>query len=131
MRPSLQGGLRHPVSIFGIVLTSAMAGLFFVLLLLDWFAFVQNPYFGLLLFVAVPAAFVVALALIPFGSWLAARRGRRSPDGSAVDWPVYDLRVARQRGIIAVIVSLTIVNLMVLSVASYGAVHYMETTQFC
>ena len=131
MRFRVPAALRHPLALFGMVLASAMAVLFIVLLLLEAFGYMRNPYFGLLLFVAVPAAFVVALLLIPIGVQLDARRRRRSPGAAPDDWPVLDLRIARQRGLVAVFVLLTVVNLVLLSTASYGAVHYMETAEFC
>jgi nitrate/TMAO reductase-like tetraheme cytochrome c subunit len=127
----LPAGFRHPLALFGAILASAMAVLFVVLALLEAFRFVHSPYFGLLLFVAVPAAFIVGLLLIPFGLRLEARRRRRSPDAPPADWPVFDLRIQHQRRLIAVVMLLTIVNLVLLSMASYGAVHYMETAQFC
>ena len=114
-----------------MAIVTAMAILFLVLLLIDSLGYLNSPYFGLLLFVAVPAAFVLGLLLIPLGHWLDARRRRRNPDAPPADWPVLDLRVARQRRWIALFVVLTTVNLILLSVASYGAVHYMESTQFC
>lgn len=130
-RFELPAALRHPVALLGMAIATAMAILFLVLLLLEAFGFIRNPYFGLLLFVAVPAAFLLALLLIPIGARLDARRRRRSPEAPPADWPVLDLRIARQRGIVAVVVLLTIVNLVLLSTASYGAVHYMETAEFC
>lgn len=114
-----------------MAIVTAMAILFLVLLLIDSLGYLNSPYFGLLLFVAVPAAFVLGLLLIPLGHWLDARRRRKDPAAPPADWPVLDLRVARQRRWIALFVVLTTVNLILLSVASYGAVHYMESTQFC
>jgi nitrate/TMAO reductase-like tetraheme cytochrome c subunit len=108
-----------------------MAAVFLVLLLLDSLGLFSNPYFGLLLFVVIPAAFVAGLMLIPLGARLATRRRRLSPGTPPASWPVLDLSVPRQRKIIAIVVALTVVNLVLLSVASYGAVHYMETTEFC
>jgi len=108
-----------------------MAVVFVVLLLLDFLGFLRNPYLGLLLFVAVPAAFLVGLLLIPIGMRLDSRRRRRTPGADAVDWPVLDFGVKRQRTIALVVLVLTSVNLVLLSMASYGAVHYMETTEFC
>ena len=123
--------MRHPVSLAGMAIASAMAVLFLVLLLLDSVGYLNNPYFGLLLFVAVPLAFVAGLLLIPLGLRLESRRRRRAPGEPPSDWPVLDLRIARQRNWIAVFVLLTTVNLVLLSMASYGAVHYMESTEFC
>lgn len=108
-----------------------MALLFFLLLLLEALGYFTSPYFGLLLFVTIPAAFVVGLVLIPIGVRLDARRRRRSPGEPPPDWPVLDLSVPRQRTIISVVLVLTVVNLVLLSMASVGAVHYMETAEFC
>lgn len=47
------------------------------------------------------------------------------------EWPVIDLWIARQRMWIALLAFLTCVNLVLLSMASVGAAHYMETTEFC
>jgi nitrate/TMAO reductase-like tetraheme cytochrome c subunit len=130
-RLNLPAAFRHPVALAGVAVASAMAALFIVLLLLDSFGYLRNPYFGLLLFVAVPLAFVLSLLLIPLGVRLEARRRRVSPGAPPADWPVIDLRIASQRTLVALFGILTIVNLVLLSMASYGAVHYMETAEFC
>lgn len=127
----MPAALRHPVALLGAVIALTMALMFVVLLSLEVLGFVSNPYFGLLLFAAVPAAFVIGLLLIPLGLRLEARRRQRQPGAPPSDWPVLDLRLPRQRRIVALILVLTAVNLMLLSMASYGAVHYMETTEFC
>lgn len=119
------------MALLGVVIASAMALLFVILFALEALGFFSNPYIGLLLFAAVPAAFVLGLLLIPLGLRLDARRRQRSPGAPPADWPVIDLRVGRQRRVIAAVGALTVVNLMLLSMASYGAVHYMETTEFC
>ena len=123
--------LRHPVALLGAAVTTVMAALFLVLLLLEALGFFHNPYFGLLLFVVIPTGFVLGLLLIPLGARLEARR-RRSPDAAPrAEWPVIDLTIPRQRRVIAIVAILTVVNLVLLSMASYGAVHYMETAAFC
>jgi hypothetical protein len=109
---------RHPVTLVGAAITSVMAALFVTLFLFDALGLVTSPYFGLLLFVAVPAAFVVGLLLIPVGVYLDKRRRRKHPEAPASDWPVFDFRIARQRQIIAILVLLTVVNLVLISVAS-------------
>lgn len=108
-----------------------MALLFAALFSLEALGLVTNPYAGLLVFLAIPAIFLLGLLLIPIGITLERRRRRRHPEAPPADWPVLDLRLARQRTIVAVIVVLTIGNVILLSVASYGAVHYMETASFC
>ena len=121
--------LRNFVSLIGIVITTVMAMLFLALLLLDLLGYLTNPYVGLILFVAVPAGFVAGLLLIPLGAWWAARRRRLDP--SALEWPVMDLRVPRQRAVAISVLSLTFLNIVFVSMAAYGGVHYMETAEFC
>ena len=108
-----------------------MAVLFIVLFLLDLFGYLANPYLGLLLFVAVPATFVLGLLLVPVGIWADGRRRRRYPGASQPEWPVIDLRRPRHRSVLAGVAVLTVANVVILSMAAYGGVHYMETARFC
>jgi nitrate/TMAO reductase-like tetraheme cytochrome c subunit len=127
----LPRALRHPVAVCGAVIATVMALLFIVLFLLDALGLFDNPYFGLLLFVAIPALFLVGLLLIPIGARLDARRRRLHPGAPPANWPVIDLRLVRHRTIVLAVFALTVVNLVLVSIASYGAVHYMERTEFC
>ena len=88
MRPGfVVTAVRNPISRIGVSLTTASALLFLFLLLADAVGYLQNPYTGLVVFVLVPALFVVGLLLIPIGAWLAARRRRagRRPCVTCVD----------------------------------------------
>jgi len=111
-----------------MALATATALLFLVLLFFELLGYLTNPYVGLLVFITVPAIFLVGLVLIPFGAWWSARRRRSGRD---VTWPVIDLGDARQRGIVAGVLALTFVNVLIVSSAGVGAVHYMERTEFC
>ncbi len=95
----------HPVSAAGIALTTMSALLFVLLWMLDAAGWIQNPYVGLVAFVALPLLFVIGLLLIPMGAWLARRRARR---GLA-----------------------TLVNLLIVFSAGTAAVHYMDSPAFC
>ena len=125
----LPDAVKNPVSLVGMALATAMAALFLVLALLETFGYLVNPYIGLLVFVTVPLVFLVGLVLIPAGAWWAERRRRLHP--SAPEWPVIDLRQPRQRTILGAVLALTFVNMVIVSLAGYGGVHYMESTEFC
>ena len=128
-RVDLPSALRNPISLIGVAVTTAMAVLFFALFALELAGLIRNPYIGLLLFVAVPAVFVVGLLLIPIGIW---RRRRQVAAHAAVDeWPVIDLRLPRTRAVVAWVTVLTMVNLAIVSLAAYGTLHHMETAEFC
>jgi hypothetical protein len=129
MRVDLPSAMRNPVSLIGVAVTTAMAVVFLLLLTLEFTGQLTNPYAGLLVFVAVPFVFVLGLMLIPIGIW---RQRRRVAAGYAADdWPVVDLRLPRTRSVIVGVALLTIVNLFIVSLAGFGAVHHMESTEFC
>jgi len=129
MRSDLPAAVRNPISLMGVAVTTAMAVVFFVLLALEMAGQLRNPYLGLLLFVAVPAVFVSGLLLIALGAWRRRRQRADRPDSD--EWPVIDLRLPRTRSVILGVLVLTCVNLMIVSLAAYGAVHHMESAEFC
>ena len=63
----LPAAARNPVSLVGIAIATAMAWVFLALFALDLLGYLDNPYIGLVLFVAIPAAFMAGLLLIPIG----------------------------------------------------------------
>ena len=67
--------LRHPLSLAGVIITTASAAGFLALVAASLLGVFQNPYAGLVVFVALPAIFVSGLLLIPFG--LRSTDGRR------------------------------------------------------
>lgn len=129
MRPSVAAVLRNTVSALGVALTTACGFLFLALLVLELCGFLQNPYTGLVIFVFVPAVFVLGLLLIPIGLWLERRRTRAGTSRPA--WPRIDLNDPAIRRTVLFVAGATVVNLVIVSVASYGAVEYTESPQFC
>lgn len=122
--------LRHPVSLAGVVITTASAVGFLALAVAAGLGLFTNPYAGLVVFVIVPAIFVVGLLLIPIGIWLQRRARLRDPAG-ADKWPVIDLGQRRVRATVLAVVALTAVNAVILLVAGYGTLHWMESPTFC
>src|SRR5688572_22878445 len=109
---------------------TAMAIVFLLLAILHLAGYLANPYIGLLIFVVLPLLFVAGLLLIPIGGWWTARRRRRHPELSS-DWPVVDFRQPHQRMVALGVFVLTVVNLLIVSLAAYGGVHAMESNAFC
>ena len=125
----LPTAVRNPVSLLGIGLATTMAVLFVVLFLLEAVGAIENPYIGLLVFVTVPLLFVIGLLLIPIGIWWSARRRRLYPERS--EWPTIDLRNPQHRRVTVAVLALTLINVVIVSIAAGGAVHYMDSSQFC
>jgi hypothetical protein len=120
---------RHPVSIVGAWLVTLSAFIFILVFLIDIFGLHTNPYFGLIFFVILPVFFVLGLLMIPFGIFL--ERRRRAHGLPPRELPRIDLNnPIHQRGVV-MILALSIVNLLIVSLAAYRAVDYMDSTEFC
>jgi len=122
---------QHGLSVFGAALTTSAA----LTLIAFWvveFAFGAraHPYAGIVLFLILPAFFVLGLLLIPLGLLLARRRARARgaapPDALALDLANPTVR----RGL-RLFLALSVVNVVLLGLASYRGIEYMDSTQFC
>src|SRR4029079_1277749 len=122
---------RSPISVAGMVLTTISAVLFLVVFLADLFGLHTNPYIGIIFFLLLPALFIVGLAMIPIRASIERRRRAAGQSPSSVQWPRLDLNDPRQRGIAVIVFVLTMTNIVIVSLASYRGVEYMETSQFC
>ena len=101
---------RHPLAILGALITTASAVAFVALAIAVLAGLFENPYAGLVVFIALPTLFVIGLLLIPAGMWLQSRKLERDP-GAATDWPVLDFRQASIRRTALAITALTAVNM--------------------
>jgi NapC/NirT cytochrome c family, N-terminal region len=129
--PLRQALARHPVAIAGAIVVTASAVVFVALVIAALAGLFRNPYAGLVVFVAIPALFVLGLLLIPLGMWLQRRKLARKPDAAAEDWPVVDFRRRDVRRSALMIAALTAVNIVIVLLAGYGGLHWMESPGFC
>jgi nitrate/TMAO reductase-like tetraheme cytochrome c subunit len=128
--PSRSALVRHPLAIAGVVITTVSAVLFIALAIAAVAGLLHNnPYAGLVVFVALPAFFVLGLLLIPWGIRLQRRKLLKDP--TAGDWPVLDFRLQAVRRVTLLVIALTAVNLLLLLLAGYGTLHWMESPSFC
>jgi nitrate/TMAO reductase-like tetraheme cytochrome c subunit len=121
---------RHPLAIAGAVVATASAAVFITLVIAMLVGMLNNPYAGLVVFIAIPAVFAIGLLLIPAGMSLERRKLLRNPSAVS-EWPVVDFRRAEVRRATLLIAGLTAVNLMIILLAGYGGLHAMETPSFC
>jgi hypothetical protein len=121
--------LSHPLAIVGVLVTTVSAVLFIALMIAELAGLLENPYAGLIVLVVIPAIFVMGLVLIPIG--VSLRRRQLARDQKAADWPVVDFRLPRVRRTALLITALTSVNIVIVLLAGYGTLHWMESPSFC
>jgi nitrate/TMAO reductase-like tetraheme cytochrome c subunit len=121
---------RHPVAIAGALIATAASVAFIALAIAAAFDLFENPYAGLVIFVALPAVFLLGLLLIPAGMWLERRKRRRHP-GEMPEWPVLDFGKPQVRRAALIVTALTAVNVVIILVAGYGGLHAMDSPTFC
>ena len=122
--------LSHPLAIAGVMVATASAAVFVALLIAMFAGLLRNPYAGLVVLVVIPAVFMVGVVLVATGIWLRRRALKRDP--SAVDdWPVVDFRHVAVRRTTLLITALAAVNVVIILVAGYGTLHWMESPGFC
>src|ERR1700722_5873464 len=90
----------------------------------------DNPYLGIIFFLILPALFILGLALIPIGIFLRRRVLLKAGQIPAA-FPKVDFNDRMFRHGVDIVLLATIVNLLVVSVASYRGAAYMDSPQFC
>src|SRR6185503_12106385 len=90
----------------------------------------DNPYLGIIFFLILPALFVLGLLLIPVGIYFRRKKLRLAGQIPAA-YPKIDLNDRIFRHGLDIVLVATIVNLLVVSIASYRGVAYMDSPQFC
>jgi hypothetical protein len=114
-----------------MVLTTISAVIFIVVFLADLFGLHTNPYIGILFFLVLPSIFLLGLILIPLGAWRERRRLAAGKVPSEMHWPRLDLNDPAQRRTAVIIFALTMANVVIVSLAAYRGVEYMDSVQFC
>jgi hypothetical protein len=75
--------------------------------------------------------FLFGLALIPLGAWVERRRRTQGKAPTELHWPRIDLNDHAQRRTAVMIFALTMVNVVIVSLAAYRGVEYMDSVAFC
>ena len=122
---------QNTLSLIGVVLTTSSA----ITLIGFWiydFALPgpPHPYVGILLFLILPAVFILGLLLIPIGILLRRRKLRQAGELPSV-YPAVDLKTPMVRNSLLFIGCATFLNIMIFGFASYRGVSYMDSTTFC
>src|ERR1051326_7828463 len=119
------------ISLAGVVIvTTATVFWLFLLPFMLW-GQITHPYIGLLVFLLLPAAFIGGFILIPIGILLLRRRERRTGVVHQGRFPSLNWQNPDFRRVAMFIIVATVLNLVIASQLAYGAVNYMDSTNFC
>ena len=130
VRPALFFG-NNPISLAGGAITSAAGVTMIGYWLVELFGRPNdNPYLGIIFFLILPAIFILGLLLIPIGVFIRRRKLQQAGQIPA-EFPKIDLNDRIFRHGLDIVLVATIVNLLVVSMASYRGAAYMDSPQFC
>jgi nitrate/TMAO reductase-like tetraheme cytochrome c subunit len=130
VRPALFFG-NNPISLAGGAITSASGVTMIGYWLVELFGRPNdNPYLGIIFFLLLPALFIAGLLLIPVGLF-ARRKKLRKAGQIPAEFPKIDLNDRIFRHGLDIVFLATIVNLLVVAMASYRGSAYMDSPQFC
>jgi nitrate/TMAO reductase-like tetraheme cytochrome c subunit len=118
------------ISLAGVIIVTTATVFWLFLLPITLRGETENPYVGILAFLTIPAPFFGGLFLIPLGIWLKRRREGRAgiypPDFPALTWANSELR-----RLVYFVSATTVINIVIASQLTYGAVNYMDSPTFC
>jgi len=123
---------KNPLSLIGGAITTASAFVLVGFWMVDVLGHggSSNPYIGLILFLFLPAFFLIGLILIPIGIFF-QRRKLLSQGALPSIYPEINLNEPVFRHALNFVIIATFVNFVIVGVASYRGVAYMDTPGFC
>jgi len=122
---------ENTISLIGVVLTTSSA----ITLIAFWiYDFLlpgpPHPYIGILLFLVLPAVFVLGLVLIPIGILLHRRKLLAAGELPEI-LPPQGLDKSKVRKALVFVAAATFLNILIFTFAAYKGVAYMDSTSFC
>jgi hypothetical protein len=118
------------ISLAGVVLVTTATVFWLFLLPITLRGQVEHPYYGILVFLALPVVFFTGLILIPLGMYVRrAQEKSRSLYPSA--FPPLNWHNSDFRRLVLFVLCTTAINIVIGSQLTYGAVNYMHTVGFC
>lgn len=119
------------ISSLGALIAVSMALVIIVMLIINFTMEQTGAYFGIFLYMVLPAILIFGLILIPLGMYRTWRRWKRGEDISVPKWPLVDLNNRSHRNATIIFVVGTVLFLSISAIGSYQAYHYSESVQFC
>src|SRR5215472_839058 len=118
------------ISLIGVILVTTASVFWLFLLPTTLKGVAATPYIGILSYMGLPSVFFFGLFLIPLGIFIRNRKEKTSGLYPAsfppLNWANRDLR-----RLVMFLAVTTMVNIVIASQATYAAISYMDSVQFC
>jgi nitrate/TMAO reductase-like tetraheme cytochrome c subunit len=122
----------NAITVIGAMITSASAVLLLMYFTVDVLWGFHNTYISLVVYLFLPAGFVLGLVLIPIGIWRTRiRRAKRKLERPEDAYPVIDFNDPKVRVTWSIVIVVTIVNIAILGLATYKGLEYTDSVEFC
>ena len=118
------------ISLLGVVIVTTATVFWLFLLPTTLRGEVDNPYYGIVLYLMLPGAFIGGLVLIPLGILWRRHRERVSGKTPTSFLPL-TFRNPELRRIVAFVAVTTFANVIIAGQLTYSAVSYMDGVSFC
>ncbi len=118
------------LSLAGVIVVTTAAVLWIFLIPATFGQKVDNPYFGIAVFLLLPGLFLFGLAVIPLGIYFRLRAERKRGVLPS-SFPPLTMHSADLRRLVLFVGVTTMVNLAIAGQASYRAVTFMDSVTFC
>ncbi len=119
------------ISSLGAFIALAMGLVIIVMLIINFTLEQTSAYFGIFLYMVLPAILIFGLLLIPVGMFRQWRRWKRGEATELPTWPMIDLNNPRHRNATMIFIIGTTLFFVISAVGSYQAYHYSESVEFC
>lgn len=129
----LKGITRSRVSLTGAMLCTVLFPLLLGFIVIDMMNWIDNPYFGAIIYMVMGPLFALGLVLVFLGLFFF--KGKEEVGLFTLEYLREHFtdpsRFNRLRGLVFLAVFLTCLNLFIFGLLGYSGYHYMESTAFC
>jgi len=121
----------NPMSLVGMLVSAVSAFVIILVLALQAFMGVENPYLEMFTFLALPAGIILGGVFTYLGAWLVRSKHRKHPEVDLPALPRLDFNDPQKLRLTAYFALVTIIFFAIIGVASIKAFEFTESTTFC
>lgn len=130
-KPSIFKYYMNPVSLAGMLISAVSALLIILVVALEAFMGVDNPYLGMFTFMALPGGILCGGVLTYLGAWRVRSRHREHPETDIPPLPTLDFNDPQKLRLTIYFALITFIFFAIIGVAAIKGFELTESTAFC